>query len=718
MKRLLLFFFAFPAFLQAQLYIDFESECMGSWKQSRDSAWGISGTEVLYGRFSLKHILDDSIGGTDRISFPYDSLVIGGTVTSWQFALRHSWLPSSSNKWAVFLLSDLDEGQMMHGGEASGIVLGVNFSGSDDTLRLWRTGKGNSEIICGTAINWQDEIGTAAAWLRVEKIPAGVWRIFLGPGDSNFVCTACANDTPEYPGHQSAWVLVGEGRDTLPLSPEYFGIYYRFSSRQDMKLWFDELCIRGTFIRDTIPPFIRSLELPDEYTLQVEFSENIDMQGALSPERYMLLPGMIRPGSVFPVSGSSVKLLFAVPFTSGKEQALHVEGIGDLKGNTSGILEKHFSWYHPLPGDIVFNEIMYDPDPEIGLPGYEYIELFNRSSYTLDLSGWVLEADTKSHVLGNPGLPPGNAAPELANSGPDPGNAAPDQGRYELSPEEYLLLCYKGTGGLYGGADHALDVLGSRSMLLNDGAMVRLRDPDSVLVDWMEYSPGMHANEYYAGGGWSLERVDPGRVCYDEGNWTSSTDRTGGTPGRENSVMRNNPDRDPPEPVSVWVQDSHELVIGFNESLDREAALQKNSWRVEGEMGSPDNLFLQPPWDRQITLRYSVEFYPGKEYHLEIGPEIKDCAGNRLRQGREVRFALPVEPRQREVLISEVLFNPLPYCPDFIEVYNPGPSMCPTCGWQTGILKAVRSFPPGGSSAATGCFSRKSTLCLQKIPVN
>ena len=357
----------------------------------------------------------------------------------------------------------------------------------------------------------------------------------------------------------------------------------------------------------------------------------------------------------------------------------------------------NFIWYHPLPGDIVFNEIMYDPDPEIGLPGYEYIELFNRSSYTLDLSGWVLEAGTKSHVLGNPGLPPGNAAPELANSGPDPGNAAPGQGRYELSPEEYLLLCYKGTGGLYGGADHALDVLGSRSMLLNDGAMVRLRDPDSVLVDWMEYSPGMHANDYYAGGGWSLERVDPGRICFDEGNWTSSTDRTGGTPGRENSVMRNNPDRDPPEPVSVWVQDSHELVIGFNESLDREAALQKNSWRVDGEMGSPDNLFLQPPWDRQITLRYSVEFYPGKEYHLEIGPEIKDCAGNRLRQGREVRFALPVEPRHREILISEVLFNPLPYCPDFIEVYNPGPRT-----FDVSDLRLANRDPQSGEIVSAG----------------
>jgi hypothetical protein len=613
--------------------------------------------------------MDDSLGGTDRVSFALDSLVIEGSGTSWQFALRHGWLPSSSNKWAVFLLSDRNQEHMMPGGKACGVVLGVNFKGSDDTLRLWWTEKGTEEVICSTVINWQVEIGTSAAWLRVEREPGGLWKVYLGTGEA-FDCPAgdtsyCSGPYGLPAGQQDRWEVVGEGMEPQTPGADYSGIYFRFSSRQDMKFWFDELTVCGSFIRDTLPPCIISLEVRDERSLMVEFSEDIDMNDGLSTRNYRLLPAGVHPQRVLPVSERMVELSFADAFTSGKKQTIQLEGIGDRKGNVAPRLEWDFTWYHPVRGDIIINELMFDPDPVIGLPPYEYIELYNNCGFTVDLSGWILKAGTRSHTIGQ-----GLAGRD------DHGEITGDGGRglstTKLPPGGYLLLCYRESGDLYTERAIILDELGYRSMLLNDGAILQLLDADSVMVDWMRYSPGMHVTEYYAGGGWSIERLDPERLCFDEENWTSSTDRAGGTPGKGNSVRRSNPDRDPPEPLSAWMQDPKNLVIGFSESLDRESAQQVSAWYADGQSGNPDSVHVQAPYDRTVILEFAREFYPGKEYRLKLGKELKDCSGNRLEEEREIRFAMPVEPRFREVLISEVLFNPLPWCPDFIELYNPG----------------------------------------------
>ena len=438
--------------------------------------------------------------------------------------------------------------------------------------------------------------------------------------------------------------MIGEGRDTGRISPEYFGIYYRFSSRQDRKLWFDDLCINGTFLKDTLPPSIISLELHDAFTLRVFFSEPLDMNTALSGNSYSIMSGEIMPDTIFQVSESIVDLVFGITFPSGIQQTLKAENIKDRKGNASGILEKKFTFYRPVPGDIIINEIMYDPQPEIGLPGYEYIELYNRSGQPALMGGWTLHAGIRSLVLPEFKLPAGG----------------------------YLLLCYKGLKEEYPGANNILDVLTSRYMMLNDGGVLLLQDPDSVIIDWMEYSAMMHTGEYYAQGGWSLERIDLMRPCHGNDNWITSTGRTGGSPGMENAVRGNNPDRISPTLESVYLPESHKLVIEFNEPVESKTVLQDGTWHIDGGMGEPDSVILFQPFNRVLSLQYLKGFSPGIEYHLEIRHEIEDCAGNSVSPGEMIRFALPVQPQRSEILVSEVLFNPLPYCPNFIEVFNPG----------------------------------------------
>ncbi|GEM_PF-5196388 len=58
---------------------------------------------------------------------------------------------------------------------------------------------------------------------------------------------------------------------------------------------------------------------------------------------------------------------------------------------------------HPVPGDIVVNEIMIDPGVVADADG-EYIELYNRSTAGIDLNGWqIRDAGVDEHTIDNGG---------------------------------------------------------------------------------------------------------------------------------------------------------------------------------------------------------------------------------------------------------------------------------------------------------------------------
>jgi len=50
---------------------------------------------------------------------------------------------------------------------------------------------------------------------------------------------------------------------------------------------------------------------------------------------------------------------------------------------------------------VVINEIMPDPSPSNGLPDAEFIELFNRTNYPINLGGWKITDNSSSAILPN-----------------------------------------------------------------------------------------------------------------------------------------------------------------------------------------------------------------------------------------------------------------------------------------------------------------------------
>ena len=626
MKRLILIFFCYPLCLHGQWCIDFEDGSLLQWNQERDSAWQIQSDGSLSGLYSLHHIMDDSVGNHDQIALPLDSLELGAPLTSWKFRIRHGYLPSSANHWAVFLAADGNELEMFPGGQINGYVLGVNFTGSDDTLKLWKMEDGRLNIIVTTSVNWQQSIGIDQENLNVLRDETGSWQVLVEKDSTGI------------------WELVGEGKDTVVISPDYFGIYYRYSSKQDRKLWFDDLCIAGLFIPDTLPPSIASGELIDQHTIHLTFTESVNDSGCMLPGNFLLNPLGAVPDSLIMVSAKSCRLIFRESFPGKIPLTLIVIELVDNKGNTADSLKVDFLYNAPGPNEIVFNEIMSDPSPTIGLPEFEYIELYNRSPYPANLGGWTFSTGNKLYLFPPVVIPGG----------------------------EYLVLGYEGTAKQYGSAGSFLALLTSRTSLPNDGAMLFLSDREKILIDWMEYDPSMHDNDYYSEGGWALERVDPERLCMNRDNWATSKSRSGGTPGQENSVKRENPDRLPPSLVNLYLPDSSTIIIEFSEGMDPGSLIEPRNYMVSPGHKNPVYIECIAPGNRTAYLHFDQAFDPGKRFQLEISENIVDCAGLSLSSERFQPFALPVIPGLNEVLISEILFDPKPYCPRFIEIHNPG----------------------------------------------
>ena len=135
-KKLLLLFSLWPFFLSGQIVINFENGLPGSTQQFPADRWNITSEDPLVGSYSLKHSFDNTVSSCDRISFTHDEILLSHSVT-WEFTLRYPYNPSSSNNWAVFLMSEKPAEFMNPGSENHALVFGVNYTSNDDFLKLW-----------------------------------------------------------------------------------------------------------------------------------------------------------------------------------------------------------------------------------------------------------------------------------------------------------------------------------------------------------------------------------------------------------------------------------------------------------------------------------------------------------------------------------------------------------------------------------------------------
>ncbi|HLN55210.1 MAG TPA: lamin tail domain-containing protein, partial [Bacteroidales bacterium] len=602
-----------PYLASAQVIDDFESGEISTWIQNEPGRWKGDTLNAISGSYSLHHIYDNPEAGTDRIAHAIRNLHPGEGTISWSFSLRHGYEPSSSNNWIVFLLSECAVENMTASSCSGGFAIGVNITGSDDSLRLVKIKNGVVTTILNTGVNWQTDIGSgAAAKITIERNVTGNWQVNVSKAAGSLLKSSFATDAELF---AAAW----------------FGVSYRYSSTKDRLLWIDDITMDGVFYADTVAPSLVKAVISGRNSIDLAFSEE-PAKGSVSTSLFAMDSGEI--ASTVEVRDSrNFRIIFPSTFINKKINTLAISNICDSAGNCSGKMITEFSPVWAEKGDVIISEIMPDPVPSVSLPEKEYVELTNRTIYGYDLKNWKLWSGGQSYRFL----------------------------KGYLGPGERMILCHNSDTSSFSvyGEVHGLS---SFPALSSERGLVYVSDSLGLVIHGVEYSSDWYNNDLKSEGGWSLEMIDEDFPFFMEGNWTASSSRNGGTPGTMNSASGENRDISFFGIRNVFPEDSLHIMVEFSESLPAIPGNIKAGEIEAGEITVADPLF------RKFRVSLASPLRIRKTYMLSAR-DLHDIAGNII-QNSDFVFGLTQQAQHGDILFNELLFNPSPGNYDYVELYN------------------------------------------------
>ena len=213
-------------------------------------------------------------------------------------------------------------------------------------------------------------------------------------------------------------------------------------------------------------------------------------------------------------------------------ETVHIGSVNDFAGRESRNLSAPLV-FPPDPGDIIINEVMYQPIADRHsrrADQGEYVEMYNRSALHLkmdkvhmhdrpDKNGGVRRMHPADSDMTT--LDPGQHAVFYADTSSFFHDSRLSRAFPEADPQEALFL--------------RMDRL--TLGLSTQGGEVYIAVDGRGVLDSLWYHPSWHNPNLPDARGISLERIDSGLPTGDRANWTSSASPHGGTPGRPNSVM-------------------------------------------------------------------------------------------------------------------------------------------------------------------------------------
>jgi len=290
--------------------------------------------------------------------------------------------------------------------------------------------------------------------------------------------------------------------------------------------------------------------------------------------------------------------------------------------------------------DVVIDEIMADPTPQVGLPNNEWIELRNTTSSAINLLGWRI-----GDVSGQ--------------SGPMP--------NFTLQPDSFLIVCTSSAVAAMSAFGTSISVTSFPS-LDNDGDQIFLRAANGRTIHAVAYSISWYQNELKKDGGWTLEMIDTKSPCAGINNWKASTNQQGGTPGKKNSVDAINNDQTGPKLKYAYTIDSISIIAVFDEPVDSLKGATVGNYTIDGGL-SIAAAATTAPFFNTVQLKLSAPITTNKVYNLTVS-NVTDCKNNMIGNSNKARVGLSVDAGPLDVVINEILFNPKSNGYDYVEFYN------------------------------------------------
>jgi len=394
---------------------------------------------------------------------------------------------------------------------------------------------------------------------------------------------------------------------------------------------------------DTDAPEILSWELSSANEITLNFSEVPDTNTLFDYSNFHLTPDFGEPILITQDEDDprAIRLQFVAAFIEDVSYTLTIQNIADLCGNVMPTTDITFINYIATHFDVLITEIMADPSPRVYLPDAEYVEFYNRAEYPVNLAEWKFSR--------------GSTEVEL------PAIEIPVNGYVCLTNRDYIDD-FSGIENVYGVPD--------LPSLTNAYGELQLVNPQGTLIHFVNYSENWYQSPTKQEGGWSLEMKDLNNPCAGGENWEESVSETGGTPGEANSVAATVSDEDEPSIMRAIVHAPDTLRIYFNETLHPEFQPDPTKFNVNNSIGTPITAERMTNRLDAIELVFSTAFEAHTIYTLTLTDSITDCVGNQIEESINTIFALPDSLEPQDVVINEILFNPLAGGSDYVELYN------------------------------------------------
>lgn len=308
----------------------------------------------------------------------------------------------------------------------------------------------------------------------------------------------------------------------------------------------------------------------------------------------------------------------------------------------AGLMPGHLSAQGNPNGrySVVISEVMADPTPVVELPVAEYVELHNRGD-ARTLTGWKIQF--------------GNTLKELPS-------IPMDSGGYAVIVAQKNLMAMQNV---------CPNVYALSSLSITDGGQsITLFDDRGRIIHFLSFRKDWHLEPIKREGGWSLEMMDDALPSAGVGNWASSVDESGGTPGRANSIRQTIGDVDPPHITRITLLDSLTLRVFFNETLYFEDTIYNNVFTVNSDL--PIRKISEvPPNFSALDVQLSQMPSLTRRYSMVIHGLLQDFSGNIAQVGESISFGVPMKPCFGSLIINEILTHPFEGLDaDFIEVFN------------------------------------------------
>ena len=368
--------------------------------------------------------------------------------------------------------------------------------------------------------------------------------------------------------------------------------------------------------QDQSAPVFENLTSIDNNKIELIFSEKIAPSSATEKQNYQLSPSI--GIQLISAQDKTVTLFLEQALVDGQTYEVTVSNISDIFGNTLTNATQELEYLQideARPGQIVINEILYNPGAE---GKADFIELYNTTDKNFDLTGWTVGDYSTETTIENP---------------------------LQLKAGEYLVLT--GNQNFAAGISSAIAISGFPSLNNNTPDDIYIRNQNGVTIDSLRYYQSWGGNT----DGSSLERKDPLAASNDASNWQTNNSGNGISAGSQNVTFQE--DTDAPQMIFSKVLRSGNYEIRFDEFI----RLTDNIAFYAG--GEPlDIADFDSTNANVIFLSSTASKNPNIDANNTTirAENISDVKGN-MTASSEILIAQPLQ--NGDLVINEIMFNPL-----------------------------------------------------------